>query len=182
MSRFPKERFSLGCVICGSTFEVVKSRLGIAKFCSNACRSKSTELNNNILECLECKAKFKELATHRDQMKRNGADNFFCGRECFFAHHWPKSPIGTRRKCGATEYIFLKVEENKWIREHRLVAEKVIGRKLNYNSEPILHIDGRHYNNDPKNLYVCKDTGEMNVILKTTSAPYPVRSNLRVYL
>lgn len=42
--------------------------------------------------------------------------------------------------------------------EHRLIAERQIGRPLNYN-EIVHHKDGDHLNNDPSNLEVM-DRGE----------------------
>jgi len=43
--------------------------------------------------------------------------------------------------------------------EHLLVAEKKLGRYIT-KSEPIHHIDFDRLNNDPDNLYVCRDTQE----------------------
>lgn len=49
-------------------------------------------------------------------------------------------------------YIFIK-HNNKWIQEHRLKAEKYIGRKLKQ-QETIHHIDGNKQNNKLRNLYL----------------------------
>jgi len=62
-----------------------------------------------------------------------------------------------------------------------LIAEKIIGRELQYDSEPILHVDGNHSNNHPDNLYVCINRSEINTILKSYAAPYPVEGNLYCY-
>ena len=90
-------------------------------------------------------------------------------------------PAGSKRKCRRTEYIFVKLPDGNWRGEHRIVAEEKIGRKLIYDSEPILHIDGKHWNNNPDNLYICKDRSEINTLLKSSSIPYPVHSNLNNY-
>ena len=181
MSRFPRERFSLNCEICGNEFDVVKSRLGKARFCSNKCRTDSGLLSNIVHKCDSCGDDVKELARHRHQINRNGANKFYCSRECFYAVNLRDKPIGTKRKCSATEYIFVKTSQDKWESEHRLIAESNIGRKLDYDSEPILHIDGRHYNNCEDNLYICRDRSEINTILKSYAIPYPVEGNLSWY-
>lgn len=182
MSRFPKERFKLNCTICSSAFEVVKSRIGKAKFCSNECRTKASRLNDKIHQCSCCGKTIQETANHRDQVKRNGAENVFCSRECVYSFRLVKLPIGSKRKSPTTGYIFIKVKHDRWIAEHRLIAWEHIGRELFFDSEPILHIDGRHDNNSPSNLYICMNQSEINTILKSYNAPYPVTGNLDHYL
>jgi YHS domain-containing protein len=181
MSRFPKERFKLICIICGSGFEVVKSRLGKAKFCSNECRTKASRVNDKTHQCGCCGEEIEETANHRDQINRRGAKNFFCSRECFYSFSLVKLPIGSMRKSPTTGYIFIKIKHDRWIAEHRLIAWEHIGRELFFDSEPILHIDGRHDNNSPNNLYICINQGEINTILKSYKAPYPVIGNLDCY-
>ena len=181
MSRFPKERIKLTCVVCSAEYEIVKSRLGKAMYCSNKCRTNDSRKVDVIHSCANCGASIQELASHRDQIKRNGADKFFCDRGCYNSFYLKKLPIGSRRKCPITGYIWLKTDRDYWRVEHRVIVEEKIGRKLNYGSEPILHIDGDHSNNEESNLYICADKEEINVILKSYSAPYPSVSNLEIY-
>jgi len=181
MSRFPKERFKLNCSVCDNSFEVVKSRLTKAKYCSMRCMTYDRTISSNIHQCKCCGEKIQELATHRDQINRRGSKVFFCSRECFFSFNLIKLPIGSKRKCKSTGFIFVKTARDKWKREHRLIAERHIGRKLDYDSEPILHINGLKHDNSPENLYICKNQSEINILLKSYAAPYPVDGNLEWY-
>ena len=181
MSRFPRERINLNCTVCNTGYEIVKSRLGKAKYCSNKCRTNDTRKVDVIHNCANCGEGIQELANHRDQMKRNGADKFFCNRGCYNGFYLKKLPIGSKRKCPNTNYIWLKIKHDYWRVEHRVIAEDKIGRDLNYDSEPILHIDGDHSNNKESNLYICADKEEIMIILKSYSAPYPSVSNLETY-
>ena len=127
MSRYPRERVELSCSVCDGKFEVVKSRLGKAKFCSNKCRGKASMINDVVHNCDNCGEGIKELATHRDQINRHGSKRFFCSRECYLSIKLVDMPIGTIRKCKATGFIFIKTKNNVWEREHRIVADEAIG-------------------------------------------------------
>jgi hypothetical protein len=54
--------------------------------------------------------------------------------------------------CGKT----LDARKDKYRLEHRMVAEQMLGRKLD-DQELVHHIDGDKTNNVPSNLYVCRD-------------------------
>src|SRR6267154_2657214 len=66
-------------------------------------------------------------------------------------------PVGTLRihKCGTVSYIKVKVTESKWRYEHRVVAERKIGRPLE-SGEHVHHINGDTFDNSPSNLAVLK--------------------------
>lgn len=49
--------------------------------------------------------------------------------------------------------------------DYRRMAEKKIGRKLE-KGEVVHHLDGNSANNDPANLYVCKNQSEHMVLQK----------------
>ena len=63
---------------------------------------------------------------------------------------------GPGRYKDAKGYISVHVG-NKTIREHRLVAEKALGKPLPPNAQ-VHHIDGDRTNNSPDNLVICQDT------------------------
>jgi hypothetical protein len=57
------------------------------------------------------------------------------------------------RKRNGTKYIHSKKD-----REHTIIAESVLGKKLPYKSE-IHHIDENKRNNQKSNLVICQDRG-----------------------
>jgi hypothetical protein len=79
--------------------------------------------------------------------------------------------VGTRGQIGASnpnwhggertdERGYRRVRVNgKYVREHRLVAEKMLGRALR-RREVVHHIDGNTLNNDPSNLQVFDSNGQ----------------------
>ena len=174
MSRYPAEKFSLDCAVCSSPFLVVKSRLSKAKYCSMKCKGLDARVSDKIYTCEVCQSEFEETFKHRN----NKCETRFCSRDCFYIGR-ERRPDGSRRECSATGFIFIKIKDGLWIREHRLVVEKIIKRKLNYDSEPILHINGNPADNAPRNLYVCRDQSELSTILKSYKIPYPVTSNIK---
>lgn len=79
-------------------------------------------------------------------------------------------PIG-RKYIDSHGYTRVKVVvgAGRWALEHVLVAESLLGRKLSP-GEVVHHIDGNRSNNDPANLYVCRDVKHHAEIHRTQDA------------
>lgn len=182
MSRFPRKRFNKKCVVCSVDFQVVKSRM-TAKFCSNECKSKFNTQNDNYFDCGYCAKPIKELARHRDQIKRHGAKDFYCDRDCY--HSSRAHAVGTviqKVQPSGRIYNMVKVSRSSWRSEHRLVVEKFIGRNLGYYSEPILHINGDTQDNRIDNLFICQSLSHSNLIIKSDDYSFPTKSNVNEYV
>lgn len=71
-----------------------------------------------------------------------------------------RRPIGSRR-LDANGYTLVKVRRGggRWDKEHVLVMESHIGRKL-FPGEAVHHINGVRTDNRIENLYLCSDNAE----------------------
>lgn len=64
-------------------------------------------------------------------------------------YNWIKSG----RSKNGTEYWHIRDENGKWVREHRIIAEKIIGRKLK-KREVVHHKNGIKADNSRRNLAI----------------------------
>lgn len=67
-------------------------------------------------------------------------------------HRYPVGSVVQHR----TGYIFIKVEEKKWVSEHRLVCATQVENRELMNAEKVYHKDGNRENNKPDNLVAIK--------------------------
>lgn len=103
------------------------------------------------------KANYKQLTDKKIAEKINKSKSAVCRK---------RLDIGLKKQ-NNEPYIhsdyYVKRENGKRVWVHIKVAEKKLGRKLK-EEEMVHHIDGNKLNNDPDNLYVCKNRKEHQTI------------------
>lgn len=112
------------------------------------------------LKCNICKKIFTRIKWLHTQHQRRRCIKNYCSAKCknrfqSISHgcNWK----GGRQKQG--KYIAIWVSKNKRIREHRLVMENKLGRKLKQ-GEVVHHINGNPTDNRIENLVLCKTHGQ----------------------
>lgn len=67
----------------------------------------------------------------------------------------PSLPVGSKSK-SREGYILVKVDEFTWEREHRIMAQKALGKDLPFDAI-VAHVNQRKDDNTPSNLLICTD-------------------------
>jgi hypothetical protein len=165
-------RIDMACGHCGVTFrsKFMKDKGAYRKHCSKECYTAS---GRAVKTCEMCKEPFVIQKSHYHYR--------FCSKECRVhacTGELNSGYKGGRYLASSGMIMVFDKDRDRWIGEHRLVAEKFIGRELQYFSEPILHINGKLDDNRECNLFICDDMSHMGYILNTYDVPYPVTSNL----
>ncbi len=144
------------CESCGR--EIPKkgesvNRRKARRFCSKLCYGKSlTQEPNNIHVPKFCESCFKPLIRRWNESIKRWHHRRFCNSSCMlgiYSSNWR----GGRRERGRG-YIAIHVGPGKLEFEHRIVAERMIGRKLK-STEVVHHINCDKKDNREENLLVC---------------------------
>lgn len=162
------------CRGCGVLFHGKLKEQRFPIYCSRKCQR---YCDGKDIKCTNCGT----MSRHR-RSQLYDRQHHFCSKSCLFI--WQKGKNtgmwkGGFAVSGNTGHILVLTDEkyerthkhrtspsNKYRPEHRLVAEKYLGRKLKRNSEPILHLNGLPTDNRPANLYICNDRSQMLRMLK----------------
>lgn len=126
------------CNQCGVAFrrQICPSHPpGYGSFCSHECRCAAID-RKVLVTCGYCGRRF------RRQPAEVGKTANFCDRDCYWS--W--------RKAGTDPKGYVRSNGSR-VRDHRVVAEQMLGRPLR-KGEVVHHIDRNPKNNDPSNLMV----------------------------
>lgn len=129
------------CEYCGKPFLVYKSdfKHRTPRFCSSKCYHMSTRVEPQTCFCEYCGKPFEK--TPKKRRKR------FCTVEC--ACKWKRTR--ERKTIGKDGYVHVWQSDGGSVKEHIIIMERILGRKLK-KGECVHHIDGNRHNNSPDNL------------------------------
>ncbi len=166
------------CKQCGNEF-LARSRGGSSSddgrniFCSKGCYSKSQRTGDER-PCAQCGAKFypKNISNQNKCCSRG------CAQKYFIRENNPTYKGGVSHQADGQRWRLNPRDGyvGKYMQEHRMAAEKYIGRPL-MRHEPILHINRDKSDNRTDNLFLCTSRSEASQRVNG-SLPWPQASNL----
>lgn len=145
------------------------------KFCSNKCKGKWTATNNTgknnyhwkggVPNCIDCGNKLGKGTYHKIGINKRCLS---CWHKLLREH--PESHPNWKggKNIDKSGYVLIYNPNHQfsnalgYIREHRLIAEKCLGRNLT-KREVIHHINGVKNDNRPENLYLFKSDKEHRI-------------------
>jgi hypothetical protein len=158
------------CEACGGAFTVYRYRSDTARYCSTVCSGQG--LHEQTVRSYPPKDEVARLVqiegiTDRELGAHYGHSYQWAlsVRRYYGIDGWPTGTSRNRRlgkptrRIDSLGYVTVSLVEGGQEREHRLVAEKMLGRPLEP-GEVVHHIDGDKTNNSPGNLRVFANSTE----------------------
>ena len=135
------------CEVCGKEFNARIEKSGTQRFCSKQCFYNKQDIKVEV-KCFTCEKIIKKYPSHF-----NRASKHFCSVEC--SNNNPEFKKKYKDKEG---YMLIKAPNHQhsnsrgYVREHRLVMEKFLGRILIPHNELVHHKNGIKDDNCIDNL------------------------------
>lgn len=170
------------CKTCNKEFMARESeyKKGFGKFCSRKCFQISLLSERILVKCNSCGVEFHSLPN----LKRK-----YCSKKCYGVHlskikrEYRKREHSSCRKIDKSGYVLIYDRNNfmsdvsGYVREHRLVMSKHIGRLLKAN-EVVHHIDGNKSNNNIDNLVLLTKSSHQS--LHTKGIPFTEEHKINI--
>ena len=146
------------CEFCGIEFNKPPSAIKKTKqnFCSRRCFGNSSR-NKIEFDCLNCGKHDSYNPSQDKYYKGNGK---YCSKKCRYAYYKKNPESVPNFKGGHIDSAGYRRIRGQ--REHRLVMEEHLGRKL-AESEHVHHIDGNKSNNSLINLVIIPNSEHMKI-------------------
>lgn len=138
------------CLQCGDPFLVWEHcvRAGYGNYCSRTCHHESRRRRVQKT-CAGCGFQFWVIPARAETAR-------FCSRKCKSKNY------GTHLHINKNGYVVILCPDGKKRLEHRLVAERSIGRPIR-RGEHVHHINGVRSDNRPENLQVLSASDHMSI-------------------
>ena len=168
------------CIKCSREFSYKPSDYhGHKSYCSRKCY----DGERNQVVCANCSTPFERPPSKVDAK--------YCSRKCQHEHQIKENASmwkGGRtvdhdgRVNVVTDEFYdtskgIRKRTRRYRAEHRILVESIIGRRLEHDGEPVLHLNRDNSDNRLENLYICASRSEMTSIIMGGN-PYPEHSNV----
>lgn len=146
----------------------------LRKYCSKECfdNKPTTKI---LKKCANCSKEFYISRSKAKTTPESSCCSIVCQKQYYVLEKNPTWRGGRRIRSDNNIALTVPGYDPQSL-EHRIIVEKILGRKLSF-SEPVIHLNGDLSDNRLENLYLCSDWVELRKI-QHGKIDRPTQSNL----